>query len=279
MFGVGEVLVLAFAVVLLIVLGLRFRKAAARRSLLSKRFTKKQTALLKKRFPRYRTLPEDIKSVLQGYANLLIHDKHYEACGGLPKVTDEMKLVISAQAALLLVGLKKPHFYPRLKSILVYPGAFHDRGQRRFGIHDEDRGTLLGESWETGSVILSWESVLAGARNADDGMNVTIHEFAHQLDQADGAADGVPILGSRDAYRQWSEIFQREYEELVDEVNDRRGPEPFLDPYGATHPAEFFAVASETFFEEPRELEKEHPELYEQLRSFYGLDPASWPEP
>ncbi len=279
MFGVGEVLVLAIAIIFLIVLGLRFRKATARRLLLSHPLTRKQTVLLEKRFPRYRTLPKEIKTTLQGYTNLLIHDKSFEACGGLPEVTDEMKLVISAQAALLLVGLRKRHFYPRLKSILVYPGAFHDRGRRRFGIHDEDRGTLLGESWETGSVILSWESVLAGARNADDGMNVTIHEFAHQLDQADGAADGVPILGSRDAYRQWSEIFQREYEELVEEVNNRRGPEPFLDPYGATNPAEFFAVASETFFEEPRELKEEHSELYEQLRSFYGLDPAGWPEP
>lgn len=279
MFIVGEILLLIIVVVAFVVFGIKLKRKRELLSFLEKRLTDEQVATLKKRFPRFKSLPEEYRTKLEGYTNLLIHDKRYEACGGLPEVTDEMKLLISAQAALLLVGLPKHHFYPRLKSILVYPGAFHDRGRRRFGIHDEDRGTLLGESWETGSVILSWESVLAGARNADDGMNVTIHEFAHQLDQADGAADGVPILGSRDAYKQWSEIFQREYEELVDEVNDRRGPEPFLDPYGATNPAEFFAVASETFFEEPRELEEEHPELYEQLRTYYGLDPASWPEP
>jgi Mlc titration factor MtfA (ptsG expression regulator) len=108
-------------------------------------------------------------------------------------------------------------------------------------------------------------------------MNVTIHEFAHQLDQVNGAADGVPILRSRDAYRQWSEVFERNYEELVEEVNDRRrGREPLIDPYGATNPAEFFAVASETFFEEARELKKEHPDLYEQLQNYYGVDPAEW---
>jgi Mlc titration factor MtfA (ptsG expression regulator) len=136
---------------------------------------------------------------------------------------------------------------------------------------------LLGESWETGSVILSWDSVVAGARNADDGMNVTIHEFAHQLDQENGT-DGVPVLKDRAAYRQWAEVFERNYEELVEDVEDGKGPEPLIDPYGATNPAEFFAVASETFFEESEDLRKEHPDLYEQLRNYYGLDPAMWPK-
>ena len=278
MFGVGETLLLVIGVIFAIVAGFKLMGAARRRSLLKGTFTDEQVAILDKQFPRYSSLPEEIKAKLQGYTKLLIHEKYFEACGDLPKVTDEMKLVISTQAALLLVGLKKHHFYSRLKSILVYPGAFRDEGRRRFGIHDEERGTLLGESWGTGSVILSWESVVAGARNSDDGMNVTIHEFAHQLDQADGAADGVPILGSRDAYQQWSEVFQSDYEELVEEVNRRRGPEPFLDPYGATNPAEFFAVASETFFEAPNDLVEEHPELYDQLKIYYGLDPVSWPE-
>jgi len=279
MFGVGETLLLVIAVIFAVVVGFKIVSATKRRALLHGTFTEEQIAILDKRFPRYSSLPDEIKAKLQGYANLLMHDKYFEACGDLREVTDEMKLVISVQAALLLVGLKKHHFYSRLKSILVYPGAFRDQGRRQFGIHDEERGTVLGESWETGSVILSWESVVAGARNSDDGMNVTIHEFAHQLDQADGAADGVPLLGNRDTYRQWSEVFQRDYEELVEEVNRRRGPEPFLDPYGATNPAEFFAVASETFFEEPQDLMEEHRELYDQLKSYYGLDPVSWPDP
>ncbi|MEM7600762.1 MAG: zinc-dependent peptidase, partial [Verrucomicrobiota bacterium] len=104
----------------------------------------------------------------------------------------------------------------------------------------------------------------------------TIHEFAHQLDQINGT-DGVPILKNREAYRQWAEIFERNFEELVDEVNKGKGSEPLIDPYGATNPAEFFAVATETFFEESKELAEEHPDLYEQLKNFYCLDPANWP--
>jgi Mlc titration factor MtfA (ptsG expression regulator) len=110
-------------------------------------------------------------------------------------------------------------------------------------------------------------------------MNVVIHEFAHQLDQANGAADGIPALRNRRAYVAWGEVFEREYQTLVDECNAGDGKEPFLDPYGATNPAEFFAVASDTFFEMPGDLKEEHPLLYEQLRDYYGLDPARWQEP
>lgn len=206
-----------------------------------------------------------------------MEDKYFEPCGGLPEVTEAMKLVIAAQAAILLLELPNHRFYPRLKSILVYPGAFHDRGRRNFDLpQTNDRGVLLGESWETGSVILSWDSVVAGGRNADDGMNVVIHEFAHQLDQYNGEADGVPRLRNRAAYARWAEVFSREFARLVKESSHRGGPEPFLDPYGATDPAEFFAVASESFFEDPGDMKLEHPDLYEQLRDFYGLDPVSW---
>lgn len=229
-------------------------------------------------FPRYRAVPEEIKERLGGCARILAEEKSFEACGGLEEVTERMKALICIQAALLIVNLPHHRFFPALKSILVYPGAFRDRGHRRFGIHAEDRGTVLGESWETGSVILSWDNCLAGARNADDGLNVVIHEFAHQLDQINGAADGLPVLSSGKAYRRWAEVFHREFEELVEDVNDGRGPKPLIDPYGATEPAEFFAVASETFFEESHELREEHPDLYEQLCQYYRLDPATWEE-
>ncbi len=153
----------------------------------------------------------------------------------------------------------------------------HQVTERRFGIDDEQRGVLYGESWETGSVILSWDNVVAGGRRSDDGMNVVIHEFAHQHDQHNGVADGVPSLKSREDYARWSKVMGRHYDELV-EASKTRDPEPFLDPYGATHPCEFFAVASEAFFEDPLDLETEHPELYNELAKFYGLDPAGWGE-
>ena len=204
-------------------------------------------------------------------------EKNFEPCGGLAEVTAEMKLVIAAQAAVLLLELPRHGFFPRLKSILVYPGAFHDPGRRDFDLPEaEDRGVLLGESWDTGSVILSWDSVVAGGRSADDGMNVVMHEFAHQLDLGNGEVDGVPLLRSRAAYLSWAEVFGREFTKLIEASEKRVGQEPLLDPYGATDPCEFFAVVTETFFEDPEDLAFEHPDLYAQLRDYYGLDPASW---
>lgn len=272
------VLTLLLVAVVLAIGFLSTRRARRRHRLLGEPLPDSWVAALEKDFPRFRSIPRDIRQRLGGIARILAEEKNFEACGGLDEVTEEMKALICAQAALLIVALPKHGYFPRLMSILVYPGAFRDRGERRFSLREEERGTLLGESWESGSVILSWDNVLFGARNADDGMNVVIHEFAHQLDQVNGAGDGVPILRSREAYRLWAEVFERSYEELVDEVENRKGRDPLIDPYGATDPAEFFAVASETFFEESRELRDEHPDLYGQLSAYFGLDPAEWTE-
>ncbi|MBP6600429.1 MAG: zinc-dependent peptidase [Verrucomicrobiales bacterium] len=261
-------------------IGKRVRERRRRLLRLSTPFSPDEEVILSRDVPRYRALPANVRTRFAGFTRVLMEEKNYEACGGLAEVTEKMKLVISAQAAILLLELPRHGFYPRLRSILVYPGAFRDAGRRQFDLPEEStRGSLLGESWPTGSIILSWDSVLAGGRSCDDGMNVVIHEFAHQLDQANGAADGIPALRNRRAYVAWGEVFEREYQTLVDECNAGDGKEPFLDPYGATNPAEFFAVASETFFEMPGDLKEEHPLLYEQLRDYYGLDPARWQEP
>lgn len=231
-----------------------------------------------KDFPRFHDLPTELQPRLAGVARVLAEEKNFEACGGLAEVDERMKALVCLQAAMLIVNLPKHGFYPRLHSILLYPGEFRDRGDRRFGLREATERSMLGESWETGSVVLSWDNVLAGARNADDGLNVVVHEFAHQLDQVNGAADGVPILENREAYRRWAEVFEKNFDELVESVENRSGREPLLDPYGATDSAEFFAVASETFFEEGADLEEEHPDLYAELRNFYGVDPARWGE-
>lgn len=263
----------------LVLLGILFRRGQLRRrsrdERLSRSFSEGEAAVLDRDFPRWRWIPADLQARFAGYTRVLTEEKNYEPCGGLDEVSDEMKLVIAAQAALTILGKSDHHFFPRLHSILLYPGGFRDRGRRRFGINDEDRGMLYGESWETGSVILSWDNVLAGGRNDDDGMNVVIHEFAHQIDQYNGIADGVPKLKTREDYVRWGSVMERHYEELK-EASKTRDPEPFLDPYGATDPCEFFAVATEAFFEDPLDLEYEHPELYEELKTFYGLDTAGW---
>lgn len=272
---IGAIVVLIAAIGTLLVK--RSRRQKARRERLARPFSEGEKRVLDRDFPRWRDIPGDLLPRFAGDTRVLMEEKNFEPCGALTEVSDEMRLIISAQAALTIFGKKDHHYFPRLRSILVYPGAFRDHGRRRFDIPEaEDRGVLYGESWETGSVILSWDNVVAGGRNADDGMNVVIHEFAHQLDQYNGIADGIPQLPDRAAYARWGAVMGPEYDALVAASADRSGPGPFLDPYGATHPAEFFAVASETFFEEPWDLVEEHPELYEELAKFYGLDPASW---
>lgn len=270
---------IGLALIGLMLLGILFRRRQLRRrsraERLARSFSEGESTILDRCFPRWRWIPADLQARFSGYTRVLMEEKNYEPCGGLDEVSEEMKLVIAAQAAMTILGKSDPDFFPRLHSILVYPGGFRDRGRRRFGIDDEDRGVLYGESWETGSVILSWDNVLAGGSNDDDGMNVVIHEFAHQIDQYNGVADGLPKLESREACVRWGSVMERHYEELK-EASKTRDPEPFLDPYGATDPCEFFAVATEAFFEDPLDLDYEHPELYGLLADFYGLDPAGW---
>lgn len=232
--------------------------------------------VLEKDFVYWGWLSADLRSRLAGHIQVLCVEKTFEACGGLPRITDPMRVLVAAQAGLLLLGRENPDYYPALFSILIYPGAFHDRVKRAFDVDEEGRGELLGESWHTGSVILSWDNVLAGARGDDGGMNVVIHEFAHQLDQANGDADGVPALGHPAAYRQWAAVWQEHFEEFVQQIEIPGAGEPWLDSYAATSEAEFFAVCSEAFFEESSEFELHYPGLYEQLRDYYCLDPARW---
>ena len=172
---------------------------------------------------------------------------------------------------------REPAYYPTLRTILVYPSSYLAKHP-----HDEKKKHhRLGESWQFGPVVLAWDSSQRGSKNAFDGHNVVIHEFAHQLDQMDGAADGAPTLGQgeergqrRQLYRSWALVFSRDFECLQKKA--AKGKRTVIDHYGATNPAEFFATATEAFFEKPRQLKKKRPELYEELRSYYKQDPVAW---
>lgn len=161
-----------------------------------------------------------------------------------------------------------------MTSIIVYPSAYVTGQKGLFGDHQE-KSVRLGESWVHGTVVLSWDSVKTGAANFNDGQNVTMHEFAHRLDQADGTSDGAPILEHSSAYASWARVLSKEYEQLQRSAGKKRR-KTVLSKYGATNPAEFFAVATEAFFEKPKSLMKKHPELYEELMSFYKVDPREW---
>jgi hypothetical protein len=245
------------------------RRAALRETPLSD----EQRAVVRRNVPYVERLTEDDLGELAGHIRVFLAEKNFEGCGGLT-LTDEMKLTIAAQACILLLH-RETDYYPDVASILVYPSAYIVRNTReRLGdlvvVGDQTR---VGESWVRGVVILSWDAVERGASNASDGHNVVLHEFAHQLDAEDGQMDGVPELGTRALYSAWARALGTEYRELLDKVASHERSD--IDTYGATNPAEFFAVVTEAFFERATQLKKKHPELYDVLHDFYRQDPAA----
>jgi Mlc titration factor MtfA (ptsG expression regulator) len=227
--------------------------------------------ILDRHFELVQKLREEQRSQLFGYMQVFLDRVTFEGCGGL-EIREEIMVTIAAQACMLLVG-REQKVYPKLKTVLVYPHTYKS-GKKGILGGDNGEGSRLGESWNCGVVVLSWNSVIGGAHNLADGHNVTMHEFAHQLDQADGAGDGAPILQDRSAYSSWAKVFSADYAQLCKKT--KRGKRDVIDRYGATNPAEFFAVATETFFEKPQQLQKNHPELFEELRDYYKVNPLEW---
>jgi len=230
-------------------------------------------AIVRKNVPYYEKLPSLDKKELQGLVQVFLSEKHFEGCEGF-KITDEVRLTIAAQACVLLLR-RKTDFYPSLMSILVYPYSYV-APVRRYepgGIISEGMHALSGQTWDKGSLVLSWDDVVKGASDIHDGRNVVLHEFAHQLDNEAGVADGAPLLPERSMYEAWARILGREYKALVRSTENDQPT--LIDRYAATNPAEFFAVATEFFFEKPIELRARHPELYSELKIFYMQDPAS----
>ncbi|MBU0484529.1 MAG: zinc-dependent peptidase [Proteobacteria bacterium] len=249
-----------------------FSRLRRRRILLSKPFSAEWSAILAKNLPPYQNMSSELQQQLQDYIRIFIGEKSFEGCGGL-ELTDEIKVIIAAEACLLLLN-RDTDCYPKLYSVLVYPSTYVVGARHQPTVHQDNMSVRLGESWNHGAVVLAWDSVRKGGLNFRDGHNVAMHEFAHQLDQEDGRGDGVPILAQRSAYSAWSQVFLKEYELL--QYQTKKGQKSVMDKYGATDPAEFFAVATETFFEKPFQLKKNHPDLYHELQGFYKVDPIEW---
>ena len=224
--------------------------------------------------PAFARLPADVQLRLKKLAQVLIAEKPFIGCGGL-QVDDEMRVLIAVQAALLLLR-RGAGYYPRLRQILIYPGAFvveRSTDDAAGLVHDERRA-LAGESWQQGLVVLSWQDVLGGAANPHDGRNVVIHEFAHQLDQETGWANGAPWLAQPHQRLAWAQVLAAEFKAL--QQRTAQGEAGLIEAYGATDAAEFFAVVSELFFERPAELASAHSALFDQFKGFYGVDPLAW---
>jgi len=230
--------------------------------------------ILRRRVPYFRALPADLQLQLKKRIQVFLAERPFIGCAGL-EVTDEMRVTIAAQACLLVLN-RRGESFANLRQILVYPGPFvvdklHADGS---GVLQEQRQALAGESWTIGQVVLSWEDTLAGAETTGDGRNVVIHEFAHQLDQENGRANGAPPMAGKARRARWSRVLGAEFEALQQGLRD--GRPMLLSSYGAGDPAEFFAVVSEVFFEQPGPLAAGHGDLYQVLREFYRVDPLSW---
>lgn len=250
----------------------RIRRQARRRKALQQPFPDAWVEILKQNLPPYTRLSDDFCKELHQDIKIFLLEKSFEGCGGLT-ITDEIRVTIAAQACMLLLN-RKDDCYPKLYSVLVYPSTYVAGGETFFGNKSQPKSIRLGESWVHGVVVLSWDSVKQGAFNFQDGHNVAMHEFAHQLDQEDGAGDGAPVLEDRSAYTSWAKVFSKEFGRLQEKKRKRK--RSFLDKYGATNPAEFFAVATESFFEKPKQFQKKHPELYKELQDYYKVNPVEW---
>lgn len=232
------------------------------------------TRIIEQKVPIYSYLPPHLRQRLQGHIQIFLALKQFIGCGGL-QVTEEMKVIIATQACLLLLN-ERGKYFPKLQSILVYPNAYVIKNTSSVSTHivEEKQEVRLGESWSRDQLVLSWEQIEQDLLYANDGHNLILHEFAHQLDSEDGHANGVPRLPKKSDYATWSSIMGTEYQQLCEDVS--RGRKTTLYAYGATAPAEFFSVATETFFEKPHALLKKHSELYNILRNYYQLDPVQW---
>jgi hypothetical protein len=250
-------------------------KQRKRRRLRSRPFPKEWLALIQRHVVFFHKLPASDRAELLGHVQVFLAEKRFEGCGGFA-ITDEVRVTIATQACLLLLH-RNTDYFPGLLTILVYPLTYMVEEKRQLSEHVWEEGTVsrLGETGRRmGSLVLSWGAVKHGAADPTDGKNVVLHEFAHQLDFENHAVDGVPELPTPEQQRSWTAVMRSEFVSL--RAADETGIPTLLNTYGATDPAEFFAVSVEAFFEQPRALHARHPQLYAQLRKYFNQHPVQY---
>jgi Mlc titration factor MtfA (ptsG expression regulator) len=244
----------------------------SRQRIIRYEFPEEWMEILNRNVPFYGLLPAEFQKELQQLIMVFAEEKVFEGCGGL-ELTDEIIVTVAAQACILLLG-QNHDLYPALRTILIYPTAYFAPEVRhlRDGSILETVQFRFGESWSRGQVVLAWDEIKQDTLDINDGHNLIFHEFAHQLDYEYGIADKIPEMVRRSRFMTWGRILSDEYEKLlIDSINNK---ETLLNKYGAISHSEFFAVATEFYFEKPVELKNLHPALYAQLNDFYKLDTA-----
>jgi len=225
--------------------------------------------------PHVQLLPAEDQTRIRDVLRVLRVEKEWEGCRGL-ELTEEITVTIAALASILILHMEG-YYFDNVQTILIYPQEFTAPAKQFLGGEAvlESESDNLGEAHYRGPVILCWQEIREDLRAPGYGRNLIFHEFAHQLDMLNGAADGVPLLRERSLVKRWPRVMANEYRRL--DRSTQRGRQTLLDPYGAYDPAEFFAVVTESFFDHPGELKANHPELYQLFADYYRQDPASWP--
>ena len=248
-------------------------KNSRRNKLFSIALTSERIRILIKNVSIYSLLPDELSEELHGRINIFLDEKEFLGRGGLV-ITDEIRITVAGNACLLLMGQNKRRFLG-FTSVLVYPDTYVAKQVRYDGLvqHNDD-SIRSGESWHRGPVVLSWADVMRGSLDHTEGHNVVLHEFSHKLDEENSIVDGLPVLRNNADYAEWADVLSKEYEALL--IRVEKNTNSVIDEYGASSPPEFFAVATESFFEKPVQMKNKLPDLYQQFEKFYGLNPASW---
>ena len=254
---------------------LGFLKDRQRKRLRARPFPSDWLTIVKHNVAFFSRLSAGDQGELLEHIHVFLAAKNFEGCAG-QDITDEVRVTIAAQACLLLLH-RKTDYFPRLLTILVYPSTYLANEQRPITaeIWEEGKHARSGETARTmGSMVLAWEAVKSGAADPADGKNVVLHEFAHQLDYENLAADGTPALATRQQQLAWREVMRTEFASL--RAAEATGIPTLIDTYGATNAAEFFAVSTEAFFERPVMLRAQHSRLYSELKSYFQQDPVEF---
>ena len=251
-----------------------------RRKWLAHPFPEEWTGWLESKVWQYVQLNERQQRKVREFVTALFHEKDWVG-GNRLVVTDEMRVTIAGQAALMTLGFERPWYFDRLQTIIIYRGQYAATPESTadlilggINLPDEQFDTRLGESWQGGPIVLAWNTVLREGRTPHSRRSVVIHEFAHHMDGLDGTTDGAPPITDYRFEKTWYQVTGFEFDRLTERAS--RGERTLLDKYGATNHAEFFAVTCECFFTQPHNMKREHADLYAVMMRLFGQDPSQW---